>query len=99
MGKKLQKKKAFQQRRALKKAIAEHKENILNDDITTVDEKEDVCEDETTERGLSETEIRRRLKKKQKQEMRKIKYKRSRKTSDNNKARRDMKREMASNFW
>merc|ERR1712129_532172 len=43
--KKLQKKKAFQQRRALKKAIAEHKENILNEDGTQVDDKEDVCED------------------------------------------------------
>ena len=99
--KKLKKKQAFQQRRLLKKAIAEHKENVLNDDkkkdggVSALGSTKSGSEGRT----LSEVEIRKRLKKKQKQEVRKQNYKRARKTSDNNKARRDMKREMASNFW
>merc|ERR1712228_553084 len=99
--KKMKKKQAFQQRRLLKKAIAEHKESVLNDDVKEKCVKTDGVNDgmENGTKTLSETEIRKRLKKKQKQEMRKNKYKRARKASDNNKARRDMKREMASNFW
>ena len=99
--KKLKKKQAFQQRRLLKKAIAEHKENVLNDDkkkdggVSALGSTKSGSEGRT----LSEVDIRKRLKKKQTQEVRKQNYKRARKTSDNNKARRDMNREMASNFW
>ena len=102
--KKLKKKQEFEKKKALKKAIMEHKENVLksgeNGNLKQENDNNTLeFNDENGLRIMSEKEIRRRLKKKQKQELRKSRYKKARKTSDNNKARRAMKAEMSSNFW
>eukprot|EP01084_Bolivina_argentea_P019067 35473_1 len=78
--KKMRKKLEFEKRKCLKKAIAEHKENVLG----TMDATQHTQHSHESDKIiLSETEIRRRLKKKKKNEVKKHKYKKAKKTNDN----------------
>eukprot|EP00485_Elphidium_margaritaceum_P010929 CAMPEP_0202693628 /NCGR_PEP_ID=MMETSP1385-20130828/7682_1 /ASSEMBLY_ACC=CAM_ASM_000861 /TAXON_ID=933848 /ORGANISM="Elphidium margaritaceum" /LENGTH=495 /DNA_ID=CAMNT_0049349325 /DNA_START=38 /DNA_END=1525 /DNA_ORIENTATION=+ len=104
--KKLRKKEEFQKKQKLKKAIKEHKENALRDleeNNTDDNNSKDMEHGDEEQPGvahtISDAEIRRRLKKKEKQEIRKTRYKKAKKINDNNKARRQLKADLSNDFW